>query len=309
MAFRLWLVVVAFVPTIVTSPAEAYASALAHLSRAQSPGAATVLGAHVEGPYLSPAHPGTHNPALLRHPDPDQVRGWLEAGDVRYVTLAPELPGSIEVIDLLVRSGVRVALGHTDATWADARAAVDAGASLVTHLFNAMRPLRSRDPGVVGFALGSHVPAGFIADGNHLAFETIEMLARIKGPDELYLVTDALAGLGMPPGRYRLADREYISDGTCGRLPDGTLSGSLLPLNRALRNLVERVGLDPALAVRLATLNPARVLGVDAGHGRIAVGRPADVALLDAGWYVLMTVIGGAVAFRSEAIRTLEVGS
>ena len=292
--------VTAFVPTIVTSPADAYAPALAHLTRPRAAGAATVLGAHIEGPYLSPSYHGTHNPALLRAPDRRQALGWLDAGEVRYVTLAPELPGALEVIDLLVRHGVRVAIGHTDATWDQAQAAADAGASLVTHLFNAMRPLRGRDPGVVGHALRSHLSTGFIGDGNHIAFETIGMLARIKGPDELHLVTDALAGLGMPPGRYRLADQEYISDGTAGRLPDGTLSGSLLPLNRSLRNLVDRAGLEPALAVRLATLNPARALGVDHEHGRVAVGRPADLTLVGDDWEVLLTVIGGAVAFRAE---------
>jgi len=184
-------------------------------------------------------------------------------------------------------------MGHSDATWDEARAGADAGASLATHLFNAMRPFRHRDPGIAGFVMGSNLTAGVIADGNHLAFETIGMLARIKAPDELLAVTDALAGLGMPPGRYRLADREYISDGTCGRLPDGTLSGSLLPLNLALRNLVVFAGLEPAVAVRLVTLNPARALGLEGSLGRVAVARAADLVLVDDGWEVLVTIAGG----------------
>jgi N-acetylglucosamine-6-phosphate deacetylase len=122
---------------------------------------------------------------------------WLEAGDITWVTLAPELPGALPLIEFLVRAGVRVSMGHTDATWAEASAAADAGASLATHLFNAMRPFRHRDPGVAGFVLNSSLTAGIIGDGNHLAFETIRLVARIKAPDELYLVTDALAGLGM----------------------------------------------------------------------------------------------------------------
>jgi N-acetylglucosamine-6-phosphate deacetylase len=125
-------------------------------------------------------------------------------------------------------------------------------------------------------------------------------MARLKAPDELVLVTDALAGLGMPPGRYWLAGREYISDGTCGRLPDGTLSGSLLPLNRAIRNVVETAGLEPAVAVRLATLNPARTLGLEATHGRVEVGRNADLALVDENWEVLATVAGGTMAFEAD---------
>ena len=151
---------------------------------------------------------------MLRPPDAGEALAWLAAGDVRWLTLAPELPGALELVELLVARGVRVSVGHTDASWAQAEAAAGAGATLATHVFNAMRPLRHRDPGVVGYALASSLAAGFIADGHPLAFETIRLLARVKAPDELFLVTDALAGLGMPPGRYRLAGREYVSDGT-----------------------------------------------------------------------------------------------
>jgi N-acetylglucosamine-6-phosphate deacetylase len=204
---------------------------------------------------------------------------------------------------------VRVSLGHTDATWGEAEAAVAAGAGQATHLFNAMRPFRHRDPGIVGFVLGTGLTTGFIGDGHHLAFETIRILARIKAPDQLFLVTDALAGLGMPPGRYMLADREYVSDGTCGRLPDGTLSGSLLPLNRAIRNLVQAAGLEPSVAVRLATLNPARVLGLDGSLGRVEVGRAADLAVVDDDWEVIATIAGGSMAYRAEVRAGVTLGS
>ena len=300
--------VTGFVPTIVTSPSVAYAPALANLRRRSTPGEAAVLGVHIEGPYLSPMYAGTHDPAQLREPDLCEAAAWLEAGDIESVTLAPELPGAVPVIEFLVRNGIRVSLGHTNATWAEASAAADAGAMTATHLFNAMRPIRHRDPGVAGYVLESHLAAGFIADGNHIAFETIRMIARIKAPDELFLVTDALAGLGMPPGKYWLAGREYISDGTCGRLPDGTLSGSLLPLNRALRNLVSEAGLDPAVAIRLATLNPARVAGLEASRGRIEVGRNADVVVVGDDWEVLATIAGGGIAYTRAAAAEL-VGS
>jgi len=289
--------VTAFVPTIVTSAPEVYGPALANLRRDPVAGEARLLGAHLEGPFISPEYAGTHDPRQLRPPSIAEATAWLEAGDMRYVTLAPELPGAIGLIEFLARRGVRVALGHSGADWAASGAAEHAGATLVTHVFNAMVPLRHRDPGLVGYALASHLTAGFIADGNHLAFDTIRLLARVKAPDELMLVTDALAGLGMPPGRYRLADREYTSDGTAGRLDDGTLSGSLLPLNLALRNLVEAAGIEPATAIRLATLNPARALGLDPSAGRIAVGGPADLAVLDERWEVEATIAGGAPAY------------
>jgi N-acetylglucosamine-6-phosphate deacetylase len=301
--------VTGFAPTIVTSAPDAYGPALANLRRRSAAGTASVLGAHIEGPFISPHQHGTHNPALLRLPDIREAAAWLEAGDVAWLTIAPELPGAIPVIDHLARQGVRVSMGHSDATWDEARAGADAGASLATHLFNAMRAFGHRDPGIAGFVMGSNLTAGVIADGNHVAFETIGMLARIKAPDELLVVTDALAGLGMPPGRYRLADREYVSDGTCGRLPDGTLSGSLLPLNLALRNLVVFAGLEPALAVRLVTLNPARVLGLEGSLGRVAVARAADLVVVNDGWEVLATIAGGAVAYRADEAAWATAGA
>lgn len=295
--------VTGFVPTVVTSPAAAYAPVLAHLRRSPRPGEARVLGVHIEGPFISPAYRGTHREQQIRLPNIDEAARWVDEGDVRYVTLAPELPGALDLIAFLVKRGVRVSMGHTNATWDDARAAVESGASLATHLFNAMRPFKHRDPGVAGFVLATHTPAGLIGDGNHIAFETIQVVARIKAPDELVLVTDALSGLGMPPGRYVLAGCEYISDGTCGRLPDGTLSGSLLPLNKAIRNLVEKAGVDPSTAVRLATANAARVIGKEDTLGHVEKGRVADLVLVDEAWEVESTIVGGQLAYLAGAAQ------
>jgi N-acetylglucosamine-6-phosphate deacetylase len=293
--------VTSFVPTIVTSAPETYAPALANLRHGFTPGESRVLGAHIEGPFISYTYRGAHDPARLRPPSIEEASSWLEAGDVIWLTLAPELPGALDLVRFLVGRGVRVSVGHTDATWDQAAAAVEAGASLATHLFNAMRPLRHRDPGVAGYVLATGLTTGFIADGNHVAFETLRLVARAKAPNELVVITDALTGLGMPPGRYVVAGHEYDSDGTAGRLLDGTLTGSLMPLNLALRNLVDRVGVDPATAVRFATLNPARALGLDDRLGRVEVGRPADLALVDDEWQVQATLTGGRIAYLDSA--------
>ena len=295
--------VTGFVPTVVTSPAAAYGPVLANLRRPPRPGESRVLGVHIEGPFISPAYRGTHSEQHVRLPNIDEASRWLDEGDVRYLTLAPELAGSLDLVSFLVKRGVRVSMGHTNATWAEAGAAVEAGASMATHIFNAMRPFKHRDPGIAGFVLATHTPAGFIGDGNHIAFETIRMIVRIKGPDELVLVTDALAGLGMPPGKYMLGGDEYISDGTCGRLADGTLSGSLLPLNKAIRNVVEKAGVDPSTAVRLATANAARVIGMEDTLGRVEVGRGADIVLVDKDWEVRVTIVDGQLAYQAEAVR------
>jgi N-acetylglucosamine-6-phosphate deacetylase len=150
--------------------------------------------------------------------------------------------------------------------------------------------------------LATGLTAGFIADGNHVAFETLRMVVRSKAPEELVLITDALAGLGMPPGRYVVAGHEYVSDGASGRLLDGTLTGSLLPLNLAVRNLVEQVGLEPAVAVRLATLNAARALGLDDTLGRVEVGRVADLVVVNPEWQVQATIAGGSLAYLNEGV-------
>ncbi len=292
--------VTAFLPTVVTSSLEVYPSILANLRARTRSASARILGVHVQGPFLSPNRAGTHNPDLLLPPDVALAQTWLAVGDVRIVTVAPELPGAEVLIAYLSEQGVTVSMGHSDATWQEAAAGAAAGARYGTHIFNAMRPFRHRDPGIVGYLLASHLPVGFIGDGSHLALETISVMARIKGPDEMVLVTDALAGLGVPPGPFRIAGREYISDGVLGRLPDGTISGSLLPLNLALRNLTT-AGIETAAAIKMATLNPARLIGQDHASGRIKVGMPADLAILDGGEDALLTLIGGVVAYYERA--------
>lgn len=288
--------VTAYLACIVTSPVERYGPCLDHLAAAMTTpvDGARLLGAHLEGPFLSLRRAGTHTKEWLIPPSMALADAWLERGPVRLVTLAPELPGAVDLVHHLVSRGIAVAIGHTDATWAEAAAAAAAGARLGTHLFNAMRPLHHREPGAVGFLLASDLAVSVVADGHHLDPRIVELVARLKAPDRLVVVTDALAGLGMPPGRFELAGVEIVSDGTSGRRTDGTLSGSLLPLDRAVGNLI-RAGLTPQDAIRAATANPARVLGIDGSMGRVEVGRAADLVVLDADWSASATVVGGRV--------------
>jgi N-acetylglucosamine-6-phosphate deacetylase len=263
------------------------------------PGWARILGVHVEGPYLSPKRVGAHNPQVRRDPRVEEVAEWLEWGNVRLVTLAPELPGAEEVIPYLARRGVVVSMGHSDATYEQAARGADLGATLVTHLFNAMRPFGHRDPGIMGYALASHVFASVIADGVHSDLGALRLAVRAKLPDELVVTTDAISGLGVPVGSYSIADRQFFTDGVTGRLADGTLAGSVLPLNRALENLV-RAGATAEQAVRAATLNPARLLGLDGSVGQVRVGRAADLVLVDRDWEVELCLAGGVVGYSRE---------
>ncbi len=293
--------VTSFQPVIITSPQAVYPRALANLKVQARPGWARILGVHIEGPYLAPKRVGAHNPQVRRDPRVEEVAQWLEWGDVRLVTLAPELPGAEQVIPYLARRGVVVSMGHSDATYDQAARGVDLGATLVTHLFNAMRPFGHRDPGIMGYTLANPVTASVIGDGVHSDPGALRLAVRAKAPDELVVTTDAISGLGVPIGSYTIADRQFFTDGIVGRLADGTLSGSVLPLNRALKNLV-RAGATVEQAVQAATLNPARVLGLEGSLGQLRVGRTADVVLVDGEWEVEACLVGGAVGYAREGV-------
>jgi N-acetylglucosamine-6-phosphate deacetylase len=227
------------------------------------------------------------------------IDGWTRTRGVLLATLAPELPGAVETIAALAARGVIVSIGHTDCTAAEFAAGRAAGATYVTHLFNAMRPFSHRDPGPIGAALGDDtVVAGLICDGIHVDPVAVRMAWRALGPDRLNLVTDAVAVLGSEPGESRLGAVEVtVGDGGV-RTADGVLAGSDLSLDRAVRNLVSFTGCSVPDAVTTVTATPARLLGL-ADRGRLAAGARADVTILDAGLAVVATIVGGEVAWRS----------
>jgi N-acetylglucosamine-6-phosphate deacetylase len=214
---------------------------------------------------------------------------------VAVVTLAPELPGALEVIEALVARGVVVSLGHTGATAEQARAGIDAGATLVTHLWNAMAPLHHRAPGLVGVALtDERVRAGLIADGIHVDPAVVALAAAAMG-DRLVLVTDAVSALGLPEGRHRLGTIEVEhGEGVGVRLADGTLAGSDLAMDQAVRNLQAFAGGTVDRSLAAASTTPAAVLG-DVSRGSLSAGHRADLVLLDDGLRVVATIVGGAV--------------
>lgn len=268
--------VTAYLPTFVTAAEARLVAALQSLPA--DTGGPRILGAHLEGPFLSPRRLGIHRADARRDPDPGLLERLLEAGPVRLVTLAPELPGAHELIDLLLRHEVAISCGHSDATADEANAAFDAGVRTVTHLFNAMRPFRHRDPGIAGAALArDDVVVQLILDGVHLAPETATVVWRAAA-GRVALVTDAMAGAGLTDGTYRLGGFDVeIVDGVA-RGPGGALAGSTLTMIEAIRNL-HALGASLEDALRAATVVPARVLRLPA-NGRLAVGLPADVVVL-----------------------------
>jgi N-acetylglucosamine-6-phosphate deacetylase len=307
--------VTAWLPTIVTSPPAVRQRAMSTFaSLADNPSSepavgAVPLGLHLEGPFLAPERRGAHAEAHLVAPDPALVDGWSRDAGVAIVTLAPELPGALDLARHLADRGIVVSMGHSSASAAQATAAIDAGVRWVTHLFNAMAPLHHRDPGLAGVALiDERVAVGAIVDGLHLHPTVVDLAARALGP-RLTLVTDAVAALGMGPGPVRLGDVEALADDEGVRLADGTLAGSLLSMDRAIANTVRFAGLDVAAAVAAATVQPARVLGLDHERGVIAPGAVGDLVLLDDDLRVLTTVVAGTIAHASADPTTATSGS
>ena len=274
--------VAAYLATTVTAPLDATLHALERLAdaveRGGEPGCATPVGIHLEGPFISHAKRGVHPPEWIVPPSVTLFEQMWQAGrgHVRLLTIAPELPGAIEVIEAAVAKGVRVSLGHTNALASEARRGIAAGASSATHTFNAMRALDHREPGVLGVVLDDKaLYAELICDDVHVAPEMVRLWLEAKGPERAVLVTDSMAAAGMPDGEYTLAGATVtVRDGVC--LAGGVLAGATLTLDRAVRNVCTYTGLPLEDAVRLASTNPARLLGLE-GRGELRIGDVADL--------------------------------
>jgi len=293
--------VTSFLPTIVTSPLETVAAAQEVVSRNShyGPSGATPLGVHAEGPFLNPEKRGAHNPAHLRLPDPELVRRWSAARGVRLVTLAPELPGALDVVAELVKRRVVVSAGHSTATCREAEAGLDAGIRYGTHLFNAMPSLHHREPGLAGALLTDSRPvSGLIVDGIHTHPTMVRLAWRALDGGRITLVTDAMAALGMPPGRHLLGDLDVFVDGQSARLLDGTLAGSIISLDAALRNLIAYTGCSLAEALPAVTTTPANLLGLGQTLGRIAPRYLANLVLLTPEIQVEAVIVKGQIVYE-----------
>ncbi len=288
--------------TTVAAPIAELELALGAISDAapgSSPaGAAAVLGAHLEGPFLSRRFPGAMDPGHFQDPTQDAWERLLGVapGALAMMTIAPELPRALDLTRALVRAGAVVSLGHTDATYDEALAAAEAGATAVTHLFNAMRPMHHRDPGILGAALDlPDLSCELICDGRHIAGPALRIAQRAKGPDAVRLVTDAIEATGMPDGDYRLGDATVtVRHGRAVVPGTDRLAGSTLTMQDAVRNAVWMLGITVEAAVRFASTNPAQLLGIADRKGAIAVGFDADLVVLSDDLHVERTMVAGA---------------
>lgn len=289
----------AYLATTVTAPIDATLRALENLAneiaKLPEPGRARPLGIHLEGPFLSHEKRGVHPPQHLLPPSTATFDRLIDAahGHVRLITIAPELPGADELIRHAVSRGVRVSLGHSNATAAQTKAGIAAGGSSATHTFNAMRPLDHREPGILGTVLTSDdIFADLICDGIHTTPEIVRLWWRAKGPERAILITDALAAAGMPNGNYVLGGFEVeVKDGRA--MARGVLAGSVLTLDRALSNFVQFTGATVDQGLRLLTRNPAAMTGLDHRCGSVVPGRAANLVAVDEQGRLMASMIAG----------------
>lgn len=304
---QVWLVgrrltelgITTFLPTMITGPLSTISEAM-EIWKSGPPAdysGAAIPGFHIEGPYLNPQKKGAHRLEYFRKPNIEEIREWTLPNGIRMVTLAPELPGAIELVTLLQRRGVLVSAGHSIATADQLRRAIEVGLSAGTHIFNAMAALEHRKAGLVSILLtDERVRVGLIADGIHLAPEVVNLVQRCKGEGNIFLVSDAMAALGLSPGDYQLAGREVLVSETTARLEDDTLAGSILTPTESLRNFTKFTDVPFEVALRCWTSTPAAMLKLD--HcGQLKPGMQADLVALDDHGRVAASMINGQWVF------------
>ena len=291
--------VTSYLPTTVSAPEGRLVRALEHLGKAiagvNNRGGAQPVGIHLEGPFISQTKRGVHPPDSLVQPSVQQFeRFWqASAGTLRMMTIAPELTGATETIQHAKKLGVHASLGHSNATCKEAQRGISAGAEHATHTFNAMRPLDHREPGILGVVLtDDRLTADIIADGVHVDPSMVKLFLAAKSADRAILITDAISATGMSDGRYKLGELEVeVKGNRCEH--QGKLAGSVLTLDRAVRNTMTFAGWTLQQAIRLVTHNPARLLGTATQKGTIAPGSDADLVVLTPAGEVVQTFILG----------------
>ncbi len=292
--------VTAWLPTVVTAPAELYPRVFEGWRDVDTSIGATPLGWHLEGPFLAPARKGAHQLRYIENATEDIFDNWLDQDSIRLVTIAPERDGAHRKIRELVERGVLVSLGHTDATYDEFRTGIDLGAAKATHLFNAMSPMHHRDPGaMIATMTDDRVTAGLIPDAVHSHPATVRLAIKAKGPDRIAVVSDMISSAGLGPGTYDLGGQKVLVDETTAKLENGTLAGSVVTMDQAVRNLVDWGDTPTGAAMHMCTSVPARLLG-DRSRGRLVAGCRADIALWSNDLKVERTFVGGVLQFGEQ---------
>ena len=259
---------------------------------------AQVLGIYLEGPYFSMEKKGAQPPQYIKNPDLDEIKNLIELSKdtIKVVALAPEIEGAKEAVKYLKEKGITISAGHTNATFDEAKAGIDLGITQATHLYNGMRAYSHREPGVIGAVLtDERVACEMICDGIHLHVGAMDLAVKMKGKDGIILISDAMMATGLKDGKYELGGQDvYVKEGAA-RLEDGTLAGSTLTLNKAVYNMVYMVNIPLEDAVRMASLNAARAIGVDHRKGSIEIGKDADLIIFDENINISQAIVRGEI--------------
>jgi len=288
-----------FLPTTMTCSKDDIKRALRSIKEAKNRGTegANVLGVHLEGPFISPNKIGAQNPNFILKPSIDDFEEIVSENVdiVKSITLAPEVEGAYDLIKYLACKKIKISMGHTKATYEEAMEGIKCGSSHTTHLFNAMTGFTHREPGVVGAVFDSEITTETIADGIHIAYPVLRATYKIKTSEKVLLVTDAMMACAMPEGKYSLGGQDvYVKDGAA-RLKEGSLAGSVLTLDRAVRNVKNNSSLPLYEIVKMVTFNPAKHCKVEDSKGKIEEGFDGDVILFDEDINVKKVIIGGKV--------------
>ncbi|MCK4257864.1 MAG: N-acetylglucosamine-6-phosphate deacetylase [Halanaerobiales bacterium] len=292
--------VTGFIPTGITNPYIEIERAVDVVNEAAkiNEDGAQILGFHMEGPFINPEKKGAHQAEMIVAPDIEWTQKLQkEVPGQLIVTVAPEVDGAIEYIQKISQEGAKIALGHSNGTYEDVKAAYEAGATHGVHTFNGMRGLHHREPGVVGGIMDLPLVAEVIMDGIHLHPVVVRILSKLKLPDEMVLITDAMRAAGLDDGEYDLGGLNVFKKGKEARLADGTLAGSTLTMQEAVQNAINLAGLSIVDVIKMASTNPAHLLGHGETKGSISQGKDADLTLLTPDLIVRETIIGGRVVY------------
>lgn len=291
--------VTGFLPTTMSMDAGSIKTALKHIAasmKEEHPGA-RVLGAHLEGPFISLHRKGAHAPEHIVKGDYELIRDYLEV--IKIITIAPEAEGNLAFVHRMhEHPQISLSIGHSNATYEEAMEAIEAGIKSATHLFNAMSGMNHREPGVVGAVLNSDIYCELIADNIHVHPAVYRIVAKAKGSDKLILITDAMRAACMKQGTYNLGGQVVQVDENSARLQDGTLAGSILRLNEAVRNMKNSTGLPLNEIINMVTLNPAKLIGLDQQMGSLEQGKKADMVIFDEDINIQAVIMNGKLSFR-----------
>jgi N-acetylglucosamine-6-phosphate deacetylase len=292
--------VTSFLPTTVTQAPDAILHALTNIAEfGDENSGAKVMGAHLEGPYLNMNHKGAQPPEFIRPPDPEEYQHWFESDRLRMITLAPEIDGATDLIEQGLQRGIEFALGHTGSDYDQVMNAANHGVRQATHTFNGMVGLHHRRPGTAGAVLtDDRIYAQVIADGIHLHPAVVDLLLRCKGVQKTILITDAIRATGLEDGVYELGGHEITVQGGIARTKGGSLAGSTLTMDQALRNCMNFSGLRLQDVLQAATSVPARAMNWYGRKGVLAPGADADVVILDQDLNVRMTISRGRIVYE-----------